>query len=71
MKQFKELNLDGYDFSNGLISSGVYRFEKLNILSMNIIEFFSHQNGNDWEQKIIPIEISKNDSDEVIDLLIY
>ena len=45
----------------------MYRFEKLNNLSKNIYELGFDQNNH----KLIPIEISKNESDKVIDLLIY
>ena len=45
----------------------MYKFEKLNNLSINIYELGFDQN----KYKLIPIEISKNESDKVIDLLIY
>ena len=66
-KYFNELNIDGFHFSNGFKCSDMYRFEKLNNLSINIYEFGFDQN----KHKLIPIEISKNESDKVIDLLIY
>ena len=64
---FNELNIEGFDFTNGLRCSDLYKFEKLNNLSINIYELNFDQN----KQKLIPIEISKNESDKVIDLLIY
>ena len=64
---FNELNIEGFDFSNGFKCSDVHRFEKLNNLSINIYELGFDQN----KYKLIPIEISKNESDKVIDLLIY
>ena len=64
---FKELNIEGFDFTNGFKCSDMYRFEKLNKLSINIQELNFDQN----KHKIIPIEISKNVSDKIIDLLIY
>ena len=64
---FNELNIEGFDFTNSFKCSDVYRFEKLNNLSINIYELGFDQN----KYKIIPIEISKNESDKVIDLLIY
>ena len=70
-KNFDELNIDGFDFSNGFKCSDVQKFENLNILSTNIFEIKSYQDKNKWKQNLIPIEISKNDSDRVIDLLIY
>ena len=64
---FNELNIEGFDFANGFRCSDMYRFEKLNNLSINIYELNFDQN----KHKLIPIEISKNVSDKVIDLLIY
>ena len=64
---FNELNIEGFDFTNGFKCSDIYRFEKLNNLSINIYELNFDQN----KHKLIPIEISKNVSDKVIDLLIY
>ena len=64
---FNELNIEGFDFSNGFKCSDMYKFEKLNNLSINIYELGFDQN----KYKLIPIEISKNESDKVIDLLIY
>ena len=62
-----ELNIEGFDFTNGFKCSDMYRFEKLNNLSINIYESGFDQN----KHKLIPIEISKNESDKVIALLIY
>ena len=64
---FNELNIEGFDFTNGFKCSDMYRFEKLNNLSINIYELNFDQN----KQKLIPVEISKNESDKIIDLLIY
>ena len=64
---FNELNIEGFDFTIGFRCSVVYRFEKLNNLSININELGFDQN----KYKLIPIEISKNESDKVIDSLIY
>ena len=64
---FNELNIEGFDFSNGFKCSDMYKFEKLNNLSINIYELGFDQN----KYKLIPIEISKNESDKIIDLLIY
>ena len=67
MPYFNELNKEGFDFTNGFRCSDMYRFEKLNNLSINIYELNFDQN----KYKLIPIEISKNELDKVIDLLIY
>ena len=64
---FNELNIEGFDFTNGFRCSDVCRFEKLNNLSINIYELGFDQN----KHKLIPVEISKNESDKIIDLLIY
>ena len=48
----------------------MHRFEKLYNLSINIYEISFYQDGDKWKHNLIPIEISKNESDKVIDLLI-
>ena len=68
---FNELNFQNFDFTNGFKCSDVHRFNELNNLSVNIYELNFYQDGDKWKHNLIPIEISKNDSDNVIDLLIY
>ena len=68
---FNELNIQGFDFSKGFRSSDVNKFNELNNLSVNIFELNFYEDQNQWKQKLLPIEISKNDSDRVIDLAIY
>ena len=63
--------MKGFDFTNGFKSSDVQKFEKLNNLSINIFELNFYQDKNEWKHNLIPIEISKNESDKVVDLLIY
>ena len=41
---FNELNIEGFDFTNGFKCSDMYRFEKLNNLSINIYELGFDQN---------------------------
>ena len=41
---FNELNIEGFDFTNGIRCSDMYRFEKLNNLSINIYELGFDQN---------------------------
>ena len=65
------MNIDGFDFSNGFKCSDVHIFEKLNNLSININELGFYQDKNESKHILIPIEISKIDSDTVINLLIY
>ena len=71
VQYFNELNFQGFDFTNGFKCSDVHRFNELNNSSVNIYELNFYQDGDKWKHKLIPIEISKKESDKVIDLLIY
>ena len=68
---FNELNFHSFDFTNGFKCSNVHKFKELNNLSVNIFELYFYQDKNKWKHNFIPIEISKNESDRVVDLLIY
>ena len=68
---FNELNIDGFDFTNGFKCSDMNRLEKLNILSLNLFELIFYQDGGRWKHIMIPLEISENNSVRVVDLLIY
>ena len=68
---FNELNINGFDFTNGFKCSDVHKFEKLNNLSINIFEINFYQDKNKWKHNLIPIEISEIESDKVINLSIY
>ena len=68
---FNDLNIEGFDFSNGFKCSDMHKFEKLNNLSVNIFELFFYLDNNKWKHKKVPIEISENKTDKMIDLLIY
>ena len=68
---FNELNINGFDFTNGFKCSDMHKFEKLNNLSINIYGLNFYQDGDKWKHNLIPIEFSKKESDRVIDLLIY
>ena len=68
---FNELNIGGFVFTIGFKSSDVQKFAKLNNFSNNIIEINFYEDQNKWKHKLILIEFTKNDSDKVIDLLIY
>ena len=70
-KYFDKLNIQYFDFTNGFKCNDVHKFNKLNKISVNIFELVFYQDHNQWKHKLIPIEISKNDSDRVIDLAIY
>ena len=68
---FNDLNIQDFDFTNGFRFSDVHKFNELNNLSVNIFELNFYQDHNQWKHKLIPIEISKNNSDRVVDLAIY
>ena len=68
---FNELNIQDFDFNNGFKCSDVHKFNEINNLSVNIFELRFCQDQNQWKHKLIPIEVSKNGSDRVIDLAIY
>ena len=67
---FNELNIQGFDFIYGFKCSDVHKFNELIKLSVNIFELVFYQDQNIWRHKLIPIEISKNNSDKFIDLAI-
>ena len=71
IQYFNKLNFQSFDFTNGFKCSDVHKFNELNNLSVNIYELNFYQDGEKWKHNLIPIEISKNNSDKVIDLLIY
>ena len=68
---FNEIKIIGFDFSRGFRCSGVHKFNGINHLSVNIFELHFYQDQNKWKNKLIPIEVSKNQSGRVIDLAIY
>ena len=55
---FNELNIDAFDFTNGLRCNHVHIFEKLNNLSINIFELNFYQGQKKWSHKLISIEVS-------------
>ena len=71
LQYFNELNFQSFDFTNGFKCSDVHRFNEINNLSVNIHELNFYQDGDKWKHNLIPIEISKNESGRVVDLLIY
>ena len=72
IKQYSvELKTEGFDFTKGFKCSDIHKFEKLNDLTFNRFELNFCQDKHEWKRNLLPIEISKNDSDRVIDLLIY
>ena len=71
IQYFNELNFQSFDFTNGFKCSDVHRFIELNNLSVNIYELNFYQDGDKCKHNLIPTEISKNESDKIIDLIIY
>ena len=65
------MNTQGFVFTDGFKCSIVNKFNELNILSVNIFDLNFYQDQTQWKHKLIPIEVSKNDSDRVIDLAIH
>ena len=68
---FNELNIEVFAFSYGFKCKDVHRFKELNNLSINICELNFYQDQNILRYILILIEVSKNNSDRVIDLAIY
>ena len=66
---FDEINIDGFDFTNGFKCIAVHKFNELNKLSINLYEFIFYQDQNKRRHKLIPIEVSENESDRVVDLI--
>ena len=71
LQYFNELNFQSFDFTNGFKCSDNHKFNDLNNLSVNIKELNFYQDGDKWKHNLIPSEISKNESDKVVDSLIY
>ena len=70
IQYINELNFQSFDFTNGFKCGDVHRFNEISNLSVNTYELNFYQDGDKWKHNLIPIEISKNESDNVIDLLI-
>ena len=69
-EHFDELNIESFVFSDGFKCSDVHNFRKLNKLSIIIIELSFYQTQKNWKYGMIPVEIGKNDSVRVVDILI-
>ena len=70
LQNFNELNFQSFDFTNGFKCSVVHRFNELSNFSVNVFELNFYQDGDERRYKLIPIEVSKNNSDRTVDLLI-
>ena len=71
IKYFNELNFQSFDFTNGFECSDNHKFNEVSNLSVKIYELNFYQDGDKWKHKLIPIKLSKIESDKVIDFLIY
>ena len=71
VQYFNELNFQNSHFTYGFKCSDVHKFNEINNLSVNIYELNFYQDGDKWKHNLLPTQISKNESDNVIDLLIY
>ena len=60
---FNDLNINGFDFTDGFKCNDVHRFNELKNLSINIFEIIFYPNQYKWKHKLIPVEVSKNNSD--------
>ena len=68
---FNEININIFDFTDAFKCSDVHKFDELNNLSVNVFELNFYEDQKKWRRKLIPIEITKNESDRVIDLIFY
>ena len=68
---FNELNFQSFDFTNAFKCKDVHKLNELTNLPVNIFELYFYQDDNKWKHNLILIDISKNESDKVIDLIIY
>ena len=65
------MNVEGFHNNNGFRCCDVEKFEKLNNLSINIFELKFYKDKVKWKYNLIPVRISKNDSNRVVELLLY
>ena len=69
-KYFNELNFDLFIFSFQFECSDIYEFRKVITLFKNFFNLRFYPVRNEWKHKLNLIEISKNNSEKVIDLMI-
>ena len=55
--------------TNEFKCNDVHRFNEINNLSTNVFRLIFYQDQNKWRHKLLPVEVSKNESDRVIDLI--
>ena len=68
LQYFNEGNFPSFDSTNGFKCSDMHRVDKLENLSKKKYEINFYQDGDKWKHNLIPIEITKNESDKNIDL---
>ena len=57
---FNDVNIEGYNFTNGFKWSDDKKFKKLNKLSFNLFGLSFYQDQTTWKHKLIPFEVSRN-----------
>ena len=70
-KYFNEVDIQGFDFTEGFKCSDVHRFNEINKLSFFIFKLVFYQDQNKGRHKLKPVEVSSKNSDRVIDFGIY
>ena len=68
---FNELNIIGFDFTNGFLCSDAHQFNEIKYIIHKHFEIFFFQDQNKLICKGLPSEVSKNESNRVIDFLFY
>ena len=68
---FDQINIWIFNITKGLKRGDVQKIHKMKKLSKNLLEIRFYQVENERKHKVIPIEISKNNSYRVVYLMIY
>ena len=68
---FNEIDIDASDFTNGFKCNDVHKVEKLSNLYINIFQSSFYPDHNRKRHNFLSMENRKNDSDGIVDLLIY
>ena len=70
-RDFFERNIDGLGFTKGLKCSDAHNFQKLNNLFTKLLELNFYQEGKKSKNKLVAVEVNKNNSDKVFGLMFY
>ena len=70
-QNFIALNIEGFDFSKGFKCNDVQKFKKVSILFINTFELNRYLDQIEGKHKLFPIEVSRNETDRLVDLKIY